>query len=82
VFHSVIGDMLSLKSGTFALMWCATKGGVIKVGLRSQRSFNCIGLARSMGGGGHAQACGFKMGADQLAGLVAGILDAPTRPAG
>ena len=82
VFHSLVGDKLSAKSGTFALMWSATKGGVIKVGLRSQRNFDCIALARSMGGGGHAQACGFKMGADQLAGLVAGILDAPTRPAG
>jgi hypothetical protein len=82
VFHSVIGDMLSLKSGTFALMWCATKGGVIKVGLRSQRSFDCIALARSMGGGGHAQACGFKMGVGQLAGLLGGVLDAPSSPAG
>ncbi len=82
VFHSVVGDMLSLKSGTFALMWCATKGGVIKAGLRSQRSFDCIALARSMGGGGHAQACGFKMGVDQLTGLLGGVLNAPASPAG
>ncbi len=81
VFHSVIGEMLSLESGTFALIWCATPGGVIKVGLRSQRSFDCITLARSMGGGGHAQACGFKMGADQLTGLLGGVLNAPA-PAG
>jgi len=82
VFHSVVGDLLSAKSGTFALMWSATKGGVIKVGLRSQRNFDCIALARSMGGGGHAQACGFKMGVPELAALLGGVLDAPARPAG
>ena len=82
VFHSVVGDILSAKSGTFALMWSATKDGVIKVGLRSQRNFDCIALARSMGGGGHAQACGFKMGVPELAALLGGVLDAPARPAG
>ncbi len=82
VFHSVVGDMLSAKSGTFALMWSANKGGVIKAGLRSQRNFDCIALARSMGGGGHAQACGFKMGAVELTALLSGVLDAPARPAG
>jgi oligoribonuclease NrnB/cAMP/cGMP phosphodiesterase (DHH superfamily) len=82
VFHSVVGDMLSAKSGTFALMWSANKGGVIKAGLRSQRNFDCIALARSMGGGGHAQACGFKMGAIELTALLSGVLDAPARPAG
>jgi hypothetical protein len=82
VFHSLVGDMLSAKSGTFALMWSAGKGGVIKAGLRSQRNFDCIALARSMGGGGHAQACGFKMGSGQLSALLTGVLDAPARPAG
>jgi hypothetical protein len=82
VFHSLVGDMLSAKSGTFALMWSAGKGGVIKAGLRSQRNFDCITLARSMGGGGHAQACGFKMGSGQLSALLTGVLDAPARLAG
>lgn len=76
VFHSLVGEMLSKKSGTFALMWTATKGGVIKVGLRSQRPFDCIPLAARMGGGGHAQACGFKLPADQLPALLQGRLDA------
>ncbi|MEY4738530.1 MAG: hypothetical protein RL302_2849, partial [Pseudomonadota bacterium] len=58
VFHSLVGELLSKKSGTFALMWTVGKGGVVKVGLRSQRGFDCIPLAASMGGGGHAQACG------------------------
>ena len=76
VFHSLIGELLSKKSGTFALMWTAGKGGIVKVGLRSQRNFDCIALAESMGGGGHAQACGFKMASEQLPQLLAGVLDA------
>jgi uncharacterized protein len=76
VFHSLVGDMLSKKSGTFALMWAVGKGGVVKLGLRSQRGFDCIPLAESMGGGGHAQACGFKISADYLPQLVAGVVDA------
>lgn len=76
VFHSLVGDMLSKQSGTFALMWSTDKSGVIKVGLRSQRSFDCIPLAESMRGGGHAQACGFKMGAERLLELLSGTFDA------
>nr|WP_295784586.1 DHHA1 domain-containing protein [Rhodoferax sp.] len=73
VFHSVVGDMLSRKCGSFALLWCVSKEGVIKAGLRSQRDFDCIALARSMGGGGHAQACGFKMGKERLPELLSGV---------
>ena len=75
VFHSLIGDILSHQSGTFALMWSAgTKG--VKVGLRAQRNFDCIALAESMGGGGHAQACGFKMGPERLVELLSGVFNA------
>lgn len=76
VFHSLVGDLLSRKSGTFALMWNVGKDGIVKVGLRSQRDFDCIPLAESMGGGGHAQACGFKLSADRVSALIAGRLDA------
>jgi oligoribonuclease NrnB/cAMP/cGMP phosphodiesterase (DHH superfamily) len=76
VFHSLIGDMLAKQSGTFALMWSANKKGLIKVGLRSRSDFNCIPLAESMGGGGHAQACGFRMGVERLPELLAGKLQA------
>jgi oligoribonuclease NrnB/cAMP/cGMP phosphodiesterase (DHH superfamily) len=75
-FHSLVGDTLSKQSGTFALMWTAGKGGVVKVGLRSQRGYDCIALAESMGGGGHAQACGFKITADHLPQLLVGVLNA------
>jgi hypothetical protein len=76
VFHSLVGEILSKKSGTFALIWTAGKGGVVKVGLRSQRGYDCIPLADSMGGGGHAQACGFRLGAERLPELLGGTLNA------
>lgn len=75
MFHSLVGDLLSAQTGTFALMWSAGSGGV-KAGLRSQRNFDCIALAESMGGGGHAQACGFKMGLERLPQLLSGVFDA------
>jgi nanoRNase/pAp phosphatase (c-di-AMP/oligoRNAs hydrolase) len=56
-------------------MWSAGDKGV-KVGLRSQRDFDCIPLAESMGGGGHAQACGFKMGVERLPELLGGTFNA------
>lgn len=73
MFHSLVGEMLSVKSGSFALMWSVDKNSVVKVGLRSQRGFSCIALAESMGGGGHAQACGFKMGVNRLPELLSGV---------
>lgn len=75
MFHSLVGDMLSAKSGSFALMWSAGAKG-IKVGLRAQRNFDCIALAESMGGGGHAQACGFRMGLERLPQLLTGRFNA------
>ena len=75
MFHSQVGDLLSRQSGSFAFMWHANRKGV-KVGLRSRSEFNCIPLAESFGGGGHAQACGFKMGNERLVELLAGELKA------
>ncbi|ALT76834.1 DHH family phosphoesterase [Paucibacter sp. KCTC 42545] len=76
MFHSLVGDLLSAKSGTFALMWSAGAGGAVKCGLRSQRNFDCIPLAESLGGGGHAQACGFRMGVARLPELLGGEFNA------
>ena len=76
MFHSLVGDLLSRQSGTFALMWSVDKKALVKCGLRSQRGFNCIALAESMGGGGHAQACGFKLPAERLPELLGGSLRA------
>ena len=80
MFHSLVGDMLSARSQTFALLWSAGDKGV-KVGLRAQRNFDCIPLAESMGGGGHAQACGFRMGVERLPELLSGRFEAGHRAA-
>ena len=73
MFHSQVGDLLARQSGSFALMWHANHKGT-KVGLRSRSEFNCIPLAESFGGGGHAQACGFKMPNERLVELLQGEL--------
>jgi nanoRNase/pAp phosphatase (c-di-AMP/oligoRNAs hydrolase) len=57
-------------------MWSIDKTGVVKAGLRSGRNFDCIALAESMGGGGHAQACGFKASAQRLPELLSGTFNA------
>ncbi|WP_394755491.1 DHH family phosphoesterase [Rhodoferax sp.] len=80
VFHSLVGEILCKKSGTFALMWSVDKSGQVKAGLRSERGFSCIPLAESMGGGGHAQACGFKMELQRLPELLSGTFGAPASP--
>jgi len=72
VFHSLVGDLLCKQSGSFALLWTVDKPGVVKCGLRSRSGFSCITLAESMGGGGHAQACGFKMPYARLPELLSG----------
>lgn len=74
LFHSLVGDLLCKKSGTFALLWTVDKNAVVKCGMRSKPGFNCIPLAATMGGGGHAQACGFKMPHQRLSELLAGSL--------
>ena len=75
-FHSAVGETLCKRSGTFALLWNVDKSGAIKVGLRSEPGFDCIPLAESMHGGGHAQACGFKMTLARLPELLSGNFQA------
>jgi nanoRNase/pAp phosphatase (c-di-AMP/oligoRNAs hydrolase) len=78
MFHSQVGDLLSRQSGSFAFMWHASTKGV-KVGLRSRSEFNCIPWPK-LGGGGHAQACGFKMGNERLVELLSGTFKAMPKP--
>ena len=81
-FHSLIGELLSKQSGTFALMWAVGKDGKVKIGLRSQRGYDCSVLATRMGGGGHAQACGFRMERERLAELLGGDFRSGAAPQG
>ncbi len=76
VFHSLVGHLLAQRSGSFALLWTMDQHGELRCGLRSVAPFDCIALAESMGGGGHAQACGFRMSRARLPELLNGRLDA------
>lgn len=59
-FTSETGNALAIKSGTFAICWIDT-GKSIKVSLRSINSFDCSTIASHFGGGGHKQACAFRV---------------------
>jgi len=59
-FASDLGNMLSERSGTFALVWYE-KSGTIKCSLRSTPEFDCSVIAQAFGGGGHPQACAFNL---------------------
>jgi oligoribonuclease NrnB/cAMP/cGMP phosphodiesterase (DHH superfamily) len=71
-FSSEVGDLLATQCGTYALLWNFSKDGIVKGSLRAVKPYNVIPLAESMGGGGHAQACGFKMGVERLPELLTG----------
>jgi oligoribonuclease NrnB/cAMP/cGMP phosphodiesterase (DHH superfamily) len=75
-FSSEVGNMLSAECGSFALLWSVSKDGTVKVGLRAVAGYDAIPLAESMGGGGHPQACGFRMGPERLAELLSGHFQA------
>jgi nanoRNase/pAp phosphatase (c-di-AMP/oligoRNAs hydrolase) len=49
---------------------------VVKCGLRSRSGFDCIPLAESLGGGGHAQACGARLPVARLPELLSGQFQA------
>jgi nanoRNase/pAp phosphatase (c-di-AMP/oligoRNAs hydrolase) len=63
-----------LTTALLSLLWSVDSKAVVKCGLRSKPDFSCIPLAASMGGGGHAQASGFKMSMNRLPELLSGTL--------
>ncbi len=75
-FHSLVGNLLSERSGTFALVWTVNDKGQVKGGLRAVRGYNVIPLAERMGGGGHPQACGLRMPPERLPELLSGVFNA------
>ena len=57
---SEVGSAIARKSGTFSLTFFIKDQEVI-CSLRSIAPFNVANIAKTFGGGGHAQAAGFKM---------------------
>lgn len=74
LFSSDVGARLADKCGTFGLCWSLDPSGFIKVSLRSTRNFNALEIAESLGGGGHPQACSFRISLDSLRSLLDGTL--------
>jgi oligoribonuclease NrnB/cAMP/cGMP phosphodiesterase (DHH superfamily) len=75
-FTSEVGNILAEQCGSFALLWTVSKDNIVKVSLRAVKTFNAIPLAEAMGGGGHPQACGFRMGVERLNELLTGNFNA------
>ncbi|MGE5450534.1 MAG: DHH family phosphoesterase [Acidobacteriota bacterium] len=75
-FTSEVGNILAEQCGSFALLWTVSKENIVKVSLRAVKTFNAIPLAESMDGGGHPQACGFRMGVERLGELLSGAFNA------
>lgn len=73
-FTSDVGQLLAERSGTFGLVFKVDGPGLVKVGLRALRTFDASALAVAFGGGGHPQACGFRLPLARLPELLNGSL--------
>jgi uncharacterized protein len=70
-FSSDVGNLLALRSGTFALLWSLTDSGELKCSLRSVPEFDVEQIAVRFGGGGHTNAAAFRMPANRFPDIVA-----------
>jgi oligoribonuclease NrnB/cAMP/cGMP phosphodiesterase (DHH superfamily) len=61
LFASELGNVLAIRSGTFALIWQLGADGYVKASLRACSKVDVARLAASFGGGGHPNAAGFRM---------------------
>ena len=66
VFASELGNLLAERSSSFGLTWQLTADGLAKVSLRSKGDFDVSVIATRYGGGGHRNAAGFRLPAQQL----------------
>jgi uncharacterized protein len=80
LMHNDVGELLTERSGTFALMWCLEGQGLrVKVGLRGAKGFDTIPLAKAFGGGGHPYSSAFRLPLGRLSELLKGSLDPACR---
>ena len=70
-FSSDVGNLLAMRSGTFALLWSLEKSGELKCSLRSVPEFDVERIAVKFGGGGHTNAAAFRMPASRFPDIVA-----------
>ncbi len=67
LFASELGNSLAEQSGSFGLIWQLSGDGEVKASLRSKgKALDVSEIATRYGGGGHPNAAGFRMPADQF----------------
>lgn len=72
LFTSDVGNLLSERCGTFALVWQDRGAEGIKCGLRASDGYECMSLAVAMGGGGHPKAASFHLPPERIGELLEG----------
>jgi len=73
-FTSDLGNILALRTGTFAVVFKIDSAQFVKVSLRSLRGFDVSQIALQFGGGGHPQASAFRLPMSRFAEFLAGTL--------
>jgi oligoribonuclease NrnB/cAMP/cGMP phosphodiesterase (DHH superfamily) len=67
LFASELGNSLAEQSGSFGLIWQLSGDGEVKASLRSKgKTLDVSLIATRYGGGGHPNAAGFRMPAEQF----------------
>jgi hypothetical protein len=67
LFASELGNSLAEQSGTYGLIWQFSGDGEVKASLRSKgKTLDVSVIATRYGGGGHPNAAGFRMPAEQF----------------
>ena len=66
LFASELGHRLAQRSGSFGLIWHLAANGEIRASLRADGKVNVATLAEHFGGGGHANAAGFRLPANRF----------------
>ncbi len=67
LFASELGNELAVQSGSFGLIWQLSSDGEVKASLRSKgKNLDVSVIATRYGGGGHPNAAGFRMPAEQF----------------
>lgn len=66
-----VGAALAQKCGTFGLVWNEDSQGDLKCSLRSVRDFDASAIAVALGGGGHKNACAFRVSKEECSPIQA-----------
>jgi uncharacterized protein len=73
-FTSDLGNILALRTGSFAVVFRIDSANFVKISLRSLPGFDVSRIAVQFGGGGHPQASAFRLPMAKFADFLAGTL--------